>query len=215
MHPWPAISRGTECSVPMVPGLVIVAVVASKLITASLPARARRTTSSYVVQNWRKSISSAALMFGTSSCRVPSAPCTSMASPRLTWSGLAMGGLRDHRGLRGWRCLRVRWALRCGRRRGPGRGRLGRRGPPGARKPEDRLRPGSAGEGGLIVGEEAPPGPVHRTRVGQIPLVELLDQPLVGAEVGLVRGVIRRGPTYSRALSRAPFRLARRAGWLL
>ena len=93
MHPWPAISRGTECSVPIVPGLVSVAVVPWKSATASLPARARRTTSSYVVQNWRKSISSAALMFGTSSCLPPSALCTSMASPRFTWSGLAMAGL--------------------------------------------------------------------------------------------------------------------------
>ena len=46
MQPWPAISRGTECSVPIVPGLVSVAVVPWKSATASLPARARRTMSS-------------------------------------------------------------------------------------------------------------------------------------------------------------------------
>ncbi len=93
MHPWPGISRGTECTVPIVPGLVMVAVVPWKSVTASLPARARRTTSSYVVQNWRKSISSAALMFGTSSCLPPSAAWTSMARPRLTCSGRAIAGL--------------------------------------------------------------------------------------------------------------------------
>ena len=46
MQPWPAISLGTECSVPIVPGLVIVAVVPWKSATASLPERARRTVSS-------------------------------------------------------------------------------------------------------------------------------------------------------------------------
>ena len=46
MQPWPATSRGTECSVPIVPGLVSVIVVAAKSSTASLPLRARRTTSS-------------------------------------------------------------------------------------------------------------------------------------------------------------------------
>jgi hypothetical protein len=37
MQPWPGISRGTECSVPIVPGLVIVTVVPVKSLTASLP----------------------------------------------------------------------------------------------------------------------------------------------------------------------------------
>ena len=93
MQPWPGISLGTECTVPMVPGLVMLAVVPWKSSTVSLPARARRTRSSYVVQNRRKSISSAALMFGTTSCREPSAACRSMARPRLTCSGRATAGL--------------------------------------------------------------------------------------------------------------------------
>ena len=37
MQPWPAISRGTECSVPIVPGLVRLIVVPAKSSTASLP----------------------------------------------------------------------------------------------------------------------------------------------------------------------------------
>ena len=46
MTPWPGISLGTELTVPIVPGLVMVAVVPAKSSTASLPVRARRTTSS-------------------------------------------------------------------------------------------------------------------------------------------------------------------------
>ena len=44
--PWPAISRGTEWTVPIVPGLVSEIVVPWKSSTPSLPVRARRTTSS-------------------------------------------------------------------------------------------------------------------------------------------------------------------------
>src|SRR5580704_12629350 len=102
---------------------------------------------------------------------------------------------------------------RAGGGGGRARGRRGRRGRGGALEPDARLRPGSVGEGGLIVGEEAPPGSVHRTRVSQIPLVELLDQPFVGAEVGLVP-VIRRGSARSRAHARTLSRLVRRAVWL-
>ena len=126
-------------------------------------------------------------------------------------SGRGSGNLG--RGLLGARRLRARGTLRSGRRGRLGRDRLGRRGLRGALEPDDRLRPGSVGEGGLIVGEEAPPGSVHRTRVSQIPLVELLDQPFVGAEVGLVR-VIRRGSARSRARARTLSRPVRRAGWL-
>ena len=95
-----------------------------------------------------------------------------------------------------------------GRRGRLGRDRLGRRGGPGALEPEDRLRPGAAGEGGLIVGEEAPPGPVYRTGVSQIALVELFDEPFVGAEVGLVH-VIRR----PCSLRTSPGRCGALAGW--
>ena len=46
MVPWPAISRGTEWLVPIVPGLVRLIVVAAKSSVVSLPARARRMMSS-------------------------------------------------------------------------------------------------------------------------------------------------------------------------
>ena len=44
--PCPAIRRGTECTVPMVPGLVSEIVVPWKSSTVSLLLRALRTTSS-------------------------------------------------------------------------------------------------------------------------------------------------------------------------
>ncbi len=46
MVPWPGIRRGTECSVPIVPGLVSEIVVAWKSATVSLLVRALRTMSS-------------------------------------------------------------------------------------------------------------------------------------------------------------------------
>ena len=46
MQPWPGISRGTECTVPMPPGLVSEIVVPAKSSAVSAPARALRTTSS-------------------------------------------------------------------------------------------------------------------------------------------------------------------------
>ena len=93
MQPCPGMSRGIECTVPMVPGLVRLIVVPAKSSTVSLPMRALRTTSSYALQNWRKSIASAPLMLGTSSWREPSSLLTSMASPRLTCSGAISIGL--------------------------------------------------------------------------------------------------------------------------
>ena len=93
MAPWPAISRGTECTVPMVPGLVSVMVVPAKSSTVSLLLRAFLTMSSYAVQNRTKSSVSAALMLGTSSWREPSGFCRSMARPRLTWAGCRTTGL--------------------------------------------------------------------------------------------------------------------------
>lgn len=44
--PWPGISRGTECTVPMVPGLVRLIVVPWKSSSVSLLPRALRTISS-------------------------------------------------------------------------------------------------------------------------------------------------------------------------
>ena len=37
MKPWPGMSRGTECTVPIIPGLVIVPVVPAKSSGESLP----------------------------------------------------------------------------------------------------------------------------------------------------------------------------------
>ena len=44
--PWPAVSRGTEWLVPIVPGLVRLIVVPEKSSSVSLPWRARRMMSS-------------------------------------------------------------------------------------------------------------------------------------------------------------------------
>ena len=44
--PWPAMSRGTLCTVPMPPGFVSVIVVPAKSSAVSRPALARRTRSS-------------------------------------------------------------------------------------------------------------------------------------------------------------------------
>ena len=44
--PWPAIRRGTEWLVPIVPGLVRLIVVPAKSSVVSLPLRARRMMSS-------------------------------------------------------------------------------------------------------------------------------------------------------------------------
>ena len=91
--PWPFIRRGTEWLVPMVPGLVSEIVVPWKSATVSLLLRALRTTSSYAVQKPAKSIDSAALIDGTSSCRVPSGFCMSIARPRLMCAGAIRFGL--------------------------------------------------------------------------------------------------------------------------
>ena len=86
--PCPAISRGTEWTVPIVPGLVRLIVVPTKSSAVSLLPRARRTTSSYADQKPAKSIVSAPLIDGTSSVRVPSGFWMSIARPKLTCSGL-------------------------------------------------------------------------------------------------------------------------------
>src|SRR4051812_19332219 len=91
--PWPFISLGTEWLVPIVPGLVRLTVVPWKSVTASLLLRALRTSSSYAVQKCAKSMVSAALMDGTSSCRVPSGRGRSIARPRLMWAGVIRLGL--------------------------------------------------------------------------------------------------------------------------
>ena len=65
MTPCPGISRGTDCTVPIVPGLVRVIVVPGKSSTVSLFVRALRMRSSYAATNRRSRCLSACLMFGT------------------------------------------------------------------------------------------------------------------------------------------------------
>jgi len=93
MAPWPLISRGTEWTVPIVPGFVSDMVVPAKSSAVSLLPRARRMMSSYAAQKRPKSSVSAFLMLGTTSVRVPSSFCRSMARPRLTCSGSTTAGL--------------------------------------------------------------------------------------------------------------------------
>ena len=69
MAPWPGIRRGTEPSVPTVPGLVSVIVVPSKSSMVSLFARARVTMSSNASTYWAKFSAPASLILGTLSER--------------------------------------------------------------------------------------------------------------------------------------------------
>lgn len=93
MVPCPGIRRGTECTVPIPPGLVSEIVVPWKSATVSFDPRALRTRSSYAVQNCAKSRVSAFLMLGTSSWREPSGLARSIASPNPTWAGWLTAGL--------------------------------------------------------------------------------------------------------------------------
>ncbi len=93
MAAWPAISRGTDSTVPIMPGLVIVTVVPAKSSTVILLVLTFLTSSSYARTKAAKSSVSARLMFGTSSVRPPSGRFTSTARPRLTCSGRATLGL--------------------------------------------------------------------------------------------------------------------------
>jgi hypothetical protein len=82
--PWLGMSRGTDCTVPMVPGLVSVTLPPAKSSGLSLFDRTLRIISSYEPQKPRKSWVSASRITGTSSVRLPSDFSTSTASPRLT-----------------------------------------------------------------------------------------------------------------------------------
>ncbi|CAM5472611.1 hypothetical protein SANTM175S_03011 [Streptomyces antimycoticus] len=93
IRPCPGISRGTEWTVPMPPGLVREAVTPVKSSIVSLPERARRTMSSYACQNSKKLSVSAFLIAATTSCRSPLGLTRSMARPRLMCSGLTRVGL--------------------------------------------------------------------------------------------------------------------------
>ena len=91
--PWPFMSRGTECTVPMPPGLVSEIVVPWKSAGVSLFERARVTRSSYAARYSLNDIVSARLMLGTNSARVPSGLGRSIAMPRLMWAGATTDGL--------------------------------------------------------------------------------------------------------------------------
>ena len=86
MKPWPGIRRGTECTVPIVPGFVMVAVVLAKSSGVMAPVRTLRIISSYAAKKPAKSNSSACFTLGTRSVREPSDLATSTARPRFTWS---------------------------------------------------------------------------------------------------------------------------------
>ena len=117
-------------------------------------------------------------------------------------SGLRRG--RDRRGRDGRDRCGLRGRDRCGLRGRCGLRprRSGGRGGPGRAAGAAVLATVMTGWGpvplasaGCVVGEETPPGPVHRTRIGQVPLVELFHQPFVGAEVGLAAVLTRTGVT--------------------
>jgi hypothetical protein len=93
MAPWPGMSRGTDCTVPMVPGLVRVTVAPAKSSGESLPVRTLRIISSYDAQKPAKSRPSAPRMTGTSRVRLPSFFSRSTARPRLTRSLLTLRGV--------------------------------------------------------------------------------------------------------------------------
>jgi hypothetical protein len=74
--------RGTDWTVPIVPGFVSVTVTPAKSSGAILLVRTLRMSSSYAAQNPRKSSVSASRMHGTRSVREPSAFSRSTARPR-------------------------------------------------------------------------------------------------------------------------------------
>ena len=84
MKPCPGMRRGTEWTVPIIPGFVIDAVVPAKSSGEILLPRTFTMRSSYARQKPAKSRVSASFMFGTSNECVPSRFCTSTARPRLT-----------------------------------------------------------------------------------------------------------------------------------
>ena len=88
MLPCPAMSRGTEATVPSPPGLVSDIVAPAKSSGISLLVRAFSTTCSYAAWKPAKSIVSAPLMTGTTSPRLPSLRVTSTARPRLIEGGV-------------------------------------------------------------------------------------------------------------------------------
>src|SRR5882762_11592826 len=87
IEPCPFMRRGTEATVPIVPGFVSVIVAPAKSSGTSLLVRALSTSASYVVWKVAKSMPSACLMTGTTRACLPSFFSTSTARPRFTACG--------------------------------------------------------------------------------------------------------------------------------
>ena len=93
MTPWPGIRRGTDWTVPMVPGFVMLTFAPWKSATVSLLPFTLRMRSSYATRNWPNVMVSAALSTGTTRLRVPSPLSTSTARPTFTWGLRTIWGL--------------------------------------------------------------------------------------------------------------------------
>jgi hypothetical protein len=91
--PWPGISRGTDWTVPMVPGLVSVTVTPVKSSGETLLFLTLAMSSSYRAWKAAKSRVSASLMQGTRRVRLPSDLATSTARPSPTWGWRTTAGL--------------------------------------------------------------------------------------------------------------------------
>jgi hypothetical protein len=93
MTPWPGMRRGTDWTVPMVPGLVSVKVTPAKSSGVTLLRLTLPISSSYRAWKAAKSSVSASLMHGTNRVRLPSDLATSTARPRPTWGWRTTAGL--------------------------------------------------------------------------------------------------------------------------
>ena len=82
--PWPGMSRGTEATVPMPPGLVSERLAPWRSSAVSRPSRARAIRSPNASRKAGNGSRPASRMTGTISVRPPSLRSTSTATPRLT-----------------------------------------------------------------------------------------------------------------------------------
>jgi hypothetical protein len=93
MAPWPVISRGTECTVPMAPGLVseIVTPAKSSAVSFAVPGPADDVLVGG--DELREAQVSQRLIPATTNERLLFLPCRSIASPRLVCAGVTAAGL--------------------------------------------------------------------------------------------------------------------------
>jgi hypothetical protein len=80
--PWPGISRGTEATVPMPPGLVSTMLAPRRSSTLRVLLRARAMSRSYSSRKAAKVIAPASRITGTTRNRLPSLRRVSTAIPR-------------------------------------------------------------------------------------------------------------------------------------